>query len=111
MTKLAGEQILMRIYIGESDRFGHQPLYEALVEMLRREGLSGATVLKGAMGFGGRSVLHTDRILRLSGDLPVLVEVVDTQQRIDAVMPQIDRMVKGGMITQERVWVIRYSEA
>jgi hypothetical protein len=110
MTKLAGEQILMRIFIGESDRFEHKSLYEALVEMLRREGLAGATVLKGAMGFGARSVLHTDKILRLSGDLPVLVEVVDTQQRIDAVMPQIDRMVKGGMITQERVWVIRYSE-
>jgi len=110
MAKLEGEQILMRIFIGESDRWEHRPLYEALVELFRREGLAGATVLKGAMGFGGRSVMHTDKVLRLSADLPVVIEVVDSQERIDAIRPHLDRMVRGGMITLERAWVIRYSE-
>lgn len=110
MAKLEGEQILMRIFIGENDRWEHRPLYEALVELFRREGLAGATVLKGAMGFGARSVMHTDKVLRLSADLPVVIEVVDSEERIDAVRPQLDRMVRGGMITLERAWVIRYSQ-
>jgi len=110
MAKLEGEQILMRIFIGENDRWEHRPLYEALVELFRREGLAGATVLKGAMGFGARSVMHTDKVLRLSADLPVVIEVVDSEERIDAVRPQLDRMVRGGLITLERAWVIRYSQ-
>lgn len=110
MSKLDGEMTLMRIFLGEGDRWQHQPLYEALVELLRREGFAGATVLKGAMGFGAHSVTHTDRILRLSGDLPVVVEVVESQAKIDAVLPQLDTMLTGGMVTLEKVRVIRYRD-
>jgi hypothetical protein len=99
----------MRIFIGESDKHGHIPLYEALVELLRKEGFAGATVLRGIAGFGARSVYHTDKLLELSRDLPIVVEVVDTMGRIDAVMAQIDAMMQGGMITLEKATVIRYS--
>jgi uncharacterized protein len=109
MTKLTGEQVLMRIFIGESDKHGHIPLYEALVELLRKEGFAGATVLRGVAGFGARSVYHTDKLLELSRDLPIVVEVVDTKVRIDSVMAQIDAMMQGGMITLEKATVIRYS--
>jgi PII-like signaling protein len=109
MTKLVGENVLMRIFIGESDRHGHRPLYEALVELLRKEGLAGATVLRGVCGFGAHSVFHTQKLLDLSADLPIVVEVVDSQERIDAVMPRIDEMMGGGMITLEKVSVIRYT--
>ena len=109
MTKLTGEQVLMRIFIGESDKHGHIPLYEALVELLRKEGFAGATVLRGIAGFGARSVYHTDKLLELSRDLPIVVEVVDTRGRIDAIMAQIDAMMQGGMITLEKATVIRYS--
>ena len=109
MRKLEGEQILMRIFIGESDRWHRQPLYEALVERLRQEGFAGATVIKGAMGFGAHSITHTDRILRLSADLPVVVEVVERPEKIEAFLPQLDNMLQGGMITLERVRVIRYA--
>ena len=110
MTKLSGEQVLMRIFIGESDKHGHIPLYEALVELLRKEGFAGATVLRGMSGFGAHSVYHTDKLLRLSTDLPVVVEVVDSQEKIDAIMPRIDGMMDGGMITLEKVTVLRYSQ-
>jgi PII-like signaling protein len=110
MTKLTGEQVLMRIFIGESDKHGHIPLYEALVELLRKEGFAGATVLRGIAGFGARSVYHTDKLLELSRDLPIVVEVVDTKERIDAVMARIDAMMQGGMITLEKATVIRYSQ-
>lgn len=110
MRRLDGEQTLMRIFIGESDRWHRQPLYEALVELLRREGFAGATVLKGAMGFGARSITHTDKILRLSADLPVVVEVVERSEKIEAILPQLDSMLQGGMITLERVRVIGYSK-
>lgn len=109
MTKLVGENILMRIFIGESDRHGHRPLYEVLVELLRKEGFAGATVLKGVSGFGAHSVYHTQKLLDLSADLPLIVEVVDSQEKIDAVMPCIDEMMGGGMITLEKVSVVRYS--
>jgi PII-like signaling protein len=109
--KLEGEQTLMRIFIGESDRWKKQPLHEALVEMLRKEGFAGATVLKGIMGFGIHSRLHTDKLLRLSADLPVIVEVVDTPEKIQAVMSRIDGMMSGGMITLENTHVIRYRKA
>ncbi len=109
MTKLIGEQILMRIFLGENDKSGHIPLYEALVELFRKEGFAGATVFKGVAGFGAHSVYHTDMLLRLSRDLPVVVEVVDTKENIDRVMPRIDEMMCGGLITLEKVTVMRYS--
>lgn len=109
MTKLSGELVLMRIFIGESDKHGHIPLYEALVELFRKEGFAGATVLRGVAGFGAHSVYHTDKLLRLSQDLPMVVEVVESQEKIDAIMPEIDRMMGGGMITMEKATVIRYS--
>ncbi|QOX78111.1 DUF190 domain-containing protein [Trichlorobacter lovleyi] len=109
MSKLVGEQQLMRIFIGESDRYGSRPLYEALVELLRKEGFAGATVLRGICGFGANRVYHTQKLLDLSADLPIIIEVVDSQEKIAAVMPQIDVMMGGGMITLEKATVIRYS--
>ena len=109
MEKFIGEKVLMRIFIGESDRCGSIPLYEALVELFRKEGLAGATVLRGIAGFGAHSVYHTDRLLRLSTDLPVVVEIVDEQEKLDQLMPRIDQMMNGGMITMEKASVIRYS--
>ena len=111
MTKLVGEQVLMRIFIGEGDRHGHKPLYEALVELLRSEGFAGATVLRGVCGFGANRVYHTQKLLDLSADLPLVVEAVDSQEKINAVMPSIDAMMGGGMITLEKATVIRYSPA
>lgn len=108
MSKLIGEQVLMRIFIGEGDKHGRRPLHEALVELFRHEGFAGATVLRGVAGFGARSVYHTDKLLRLSTDLPLVVEVVDSQERFDAVMPKIDAMMSGGMITLEKATVIHY---
>lgn len=109
MTKLIGEQVLMRIFIGESDKHGHRPLYEALVELLRSHGFAGATVLRGVGGFGAHSVYHTEKLLRLSLDLPIIVEVVDSQEKIDAIMPTVDEMMQGGLITLEKATVIHYS--
>jgi hypothetical protein len=109
MTKLVGEQVLMRIFIGENDRYEGRPLYDALVEMFRKEGFAGATVLRGITGFGAHSVCHTQKLLTLSSDLPLIVEVVDTQSKIDAIMPRIDAMMNGGMITLEKATVIRYN--
>ncbi len=108
MEKLSGEKVQIRIHIGESDRHGHLPLYEALVELFHSEGCSGATVLRGVAGFGAHSVYHTDRLLRLSSDLPIVVELVESQEKIDSLMPQIDGMMNGGMITMERVQVVQY---
>ena len=102
------EMTLMRIFIGESDRYGKQPLFEALVERFHAEGLAGATVLKGAMGYSGSNAIHTDRILRLSSDLPVVVEVVDSEEKIAAVLPLIEGMFQGGMITLEKARVLRF---
>ena len=109
MTKLIGEQVLMRIFLGEGDRYGHKPLYEALLELLQSEGFAGATVLRGVCGFGANRVYHTQKLLDLSADLPLVVEVVDTQKKIDAIMPRIDGMMSGGMITLEKATVFRYS--
>ena len=109
MTKLVGENVLMRIFIGEGDKHGYRPLYVALVELFKKEGFAGATVLRGMAGFGAHSVYHTDKLLRLSRDLPVIVEVVDTQENIDRVMPRVDEMMSGGLITLEKVRVMRYS--
>jgi PII-like signaling protein len=98
------------IYLGESDKFGHKVLYEAIVELLRAEGCAGATVVKGAMGFGKNSRIHTSSILRLSEDLPVIVIFADTAERVDAVMPRISEMLLGGLVIVEDVHIARYSD-
>jgi PII-like signaling protein len=107
-VKLEGEGKLLRIFIGESDKHGRKPLYQAIVEMLREEGMAGATVLRGVEGFGANSHLHTARILRLSEDLPIVIEVADTAERIESIMPKLDEMVTDGLVTLERVEVVTY---
>jgi len=109
MAMIESEQTLMRIFIGDNDRWEHRPLYEALVELFRREGFAGATVLKGAMGFGGHSITHTDKLLRLSSDLPVVVEVVEKLDRIETLLPRLDVMLQGGLVTLEKVKVLRFN--
>lgn len=104
------EMTLMRIFISENDRFEKKPLFEALVDLFIAEGFAGATVLKGAMGFGVSSVKHTDRLLRLSQDLPVIIEVVELQDKINEILPRIEGMFKGGLITLEKARVIRFGE-
>ncbi len=106
--KIDGPALLARIYIGESDRHEGRPLYEAIVALLRERGVAGATVLRGIEGYGRAARLHTTRILRLSEDLPVLIEVIDREDRLRAVLPEIDAMVEGGLITLEHVEVIAY---
>lgn len=106
--KLEGEGTLLRIYIGELDKWHHQPLYEAIVLKARELGLAGATVLRGPMGFGAHSRLHTAKILRLSEDLPVLIEIVDKEDRIKAFLPELDQMVGDGLVTLEKVHIITY---
>ncbi|SEH10557.1 DUF190 domain-containing protein [Thermoleophilum album] len=106
--RIEGPGKLLRIFIGESDRRGGKPLYQVIVETLREHGLAGATVLRGIEGFGAHSRLHTYRLLRLSEDLPIVIEVVDSEQRIDAVLPILDEMVEEGLVTLERVEVIAY---
>jgi PII-like signaling protein len=101
----------MRIHIGESDKWHGKPLYEAIVEMLRQERFSGVTVLRGVAGYGGSSVYHTDKILRLSQDLPIILEIVETTERIEEILPRLDAMVEGGLITLEKVRVILYRAA
>ncbi len=109
--KFEGEHTLMRIHIGESDKWHGKPLHEAIVELLRKERFSGATVLRGVGGFGGSSVYHTDKLLRLSQDLPIVVEAVETNERIESILPRLDEMVEGGLITLEKVRVILYRSA
>src|SRR6266478_1292884 len=99
------EAMLLRIFIGESDRWKHQPLYEAIVLKARELHLAGATVLRGAMGFGKSSRLHTTKILRLSVDLPLVIEIVDSEEKINAFLPVLDGMIGGGMVTLEGVRV------
>lgn len=106
--KLEGDGTLLRIYLGELDKHGHQPLYEAIVLKAREAGLAGATVLRGPMGFGAHSRLHTAKILRLSEDLPVLIEIVDKEDRIAAFLPTLDQMLGDGLVTLEKVRVIHY---
>jgi uncharacterized protein len=108
-VKLEGEGFLLRIYIGEQDKWHHQPVYEAIVLKARELGLAGATVLRGPMGFGAHSHLHTAKILRLSEDLPVLIEIVDREEKINAFLPELDQMVGDGLVTLEKVRVIKYS--
>jgi hypothetical protein len=106
--KLPSDGWLLRVFIGESDRWGHKPLYEAIVLKARELGLAGATVLRGSMGFGADSRLHTTKVLRLSEDLPVIVEIVDKRERIDLLLPFLDEAVTEGLVTLEQVEVIHY---
>jgi PII-like signaling protein len=106
--KIEGIGLLARIYIGESDTWHGRPLYEAIVHLLRERGLAGATVLRGIEGFGAKQHLHSTRILSLSSDLPVLIEVVDQEDRVRAVLPELNAMVGEGLITLEKVEVIAY---
>jgi PII-like signaling protein len=110
-VKLEGEGFLLRIYLGEQDKWHHTPLYEAIVLKAREMGLAGATVLRGPMGFGAHSHLHTAKILRLSEDLPVLIEIVDTEKKINAFLPELDEMLGDGLVTLEKVRVITYRAA
>ena len=106
--RFEGERTLMRIHIGESDRWRGKPLYEEIVQLLRRERFSGATVLRGVGGFGGASVYHTDKVLRLSQDLPIVVEAVESTERVEQILPRLDEMIGGGLVTLEKVRVILY---
>ena len=106
--KIEGPALLVRIYIGEADRWHGRPLYQAIVEVLRERGMAGATVLRGIEGFGAKAHLHTARILRLSEDLPILIEAVDRGDRIWAILPELDAMVADGLITLERIEVVAY---
>ena len=108
MHGLKGERVLMRVHIGERDKFHGKPLYAAIVELLRSRQYAGATVYRGIMGFGASSTVHTDRIEVLSLDLPVIVECIETTERIDAILPALDEMIGGGLITLERANVIMY---
>jgi uncharacterized protein len=106
--RIEGQGLLVRIYIGESDQLHGRPLYQGIVAFLRERGIAGATVLRGIEGYGAKAHLHTTRILRLSEDLPILIEIVDEEQRLRAVLPELDAMVNDGLITLERVEVIAY---
>jgi PII-like signaling protein len=106
--RIEGEGRLLRIFIGESDTWQGKPLYEAIVHVVREEGLAGATVIRGIEGFGADSRIHTSRILRLSEDLPVVIEIIDVADRIERVLPKLDEMVSEGMVTIEDVHIIAY---
>ena len=106
--EVPSDSLLLRIFIGESDRFEHKPLYEAIVLKAREMHLAGATVLRGPMGFGKSSRMHTAKILRLSMDLPMVIEIVDSEDKINAFLPALEGMMSGGMVTLERVQVITY---
>ncbi len=108
--QLPKEAELLRIFIGESDRLDGRPLYEAIVEIARREGLAGATVLRGTLGFGANSRIHTAKVLRLSEDLPMVIEIVDAPEKIAAFLGLLDGIVKEGLITLEKVRVLAYRQ-
>jgi PII-like signaling protein len=102
------EAVLLRIFIGESDRWEHQPLYEAIVLKARAAHLAGATVLRGSMGYGKSSRLHTSKILRLSLDLPLVIEIVDSEEKIQGFLPVLDSMLGGGLVTMEKITCLQY---
>ena len=106
--QIPSEAVLLRIFLGESDRWQHQPLYEAIVLAAREAQLAGATVLRGPMGFGKSSRVHTAKILRLSDDLPLVIEIVDSEEKIKGFLPVLDEMMKGGLVTLEKMKVIDY---
>ena len=109
MRVLTGQQMLVRVFVGESDLWHHRPLATALLERLRREHFAGATVFHGAAGFGAHSVLHTASILRLSEDLPVVIEIVDSEDRMERLTAILDQMVTEGLVTMEKVTVLKYA--
>jgi PII-like signaling protein len=109
--RFEGERTLMRIHIGESDKWHGKALHQAIVELLRRDKFSGVTVLRGVGGYGSSSIYHTDKILRLSQDLPIVIEVIESAERIEQILPHLDEMVSGGLITLEKVRVILYRSA
>ena len=112
MRVLDGDQFLVRIFLGESDQWHHLPLARAMLDRLRAEGFAGATVVRGMAGFGASSVIHTASLLELSADLPIVIEVVDDQVRVDRLLPILDEMITGGaLVTMERVRVLKYSAA
>ena len=106
--KIPEDGKLLRIFIGEQDRWQGRPLYEAIVQLARKEGMAGATAIKGFMGFGCKSRMHTAKLLRLSEDLPIVVEIVDSEEKIGQFMPHLDEMVKEGLVTLEKANVILY---
>ncbi len=106
--KLPFEAYLLRVFIGESDKAQGRPLYELIVEEARRRGMAGATVLRGFLGFGANSRIHTSKVLRLSEDLPVVIEIVDAEDKIEAFLPELDKMIGEGLVTLEKVRVIAY---
>jgi PII-like signaling protein len=108
MHGFKGERVLMRIHIEEQDKYQGKPLYEAIVALLRKRHYAGVTVFRGIMGFGASSRLHTDRVLELSLDLPIVIECVETEEKIEAILPELDEMIGGGLITLERARVIMY---
>ncbi len=108
MRVLDGDQVMVRIFIGESDQWHHQSLSTAFLERLKKEGFAGATVFHAVAGFGATSVMHTTHILRLSEDLPVVIEVVDTKEHIDRLLPILDEMISEGLVTMEKVHVLKY---
>ncbi len=108
MIKARDKALLLRIFIGENDRFDSHPLYELIVLKAREQGLAGATVLRGPMGFGHSSRVHTAKILRLSEDLPIVVEIIDSEEKINSFLPSLEGIVKGGLISLEEVQILRY---
>ena len=109
--KLPEDALLLRIYLGESDRWKHQPLYEAIVLKARELHLAGATVLRGPMGFGANSRIHTAKILRLSTDLPLIIEIVDAEENINRFLPALEERMGGGLVTLKKIKVIHYRES
>jgi uncharacterized protein len=106
--QLPKQAVLLRIFIGENDKFDGRPLYEAVVMKAREMQLAGATVLRGPMGFGKSSLIHTDKILRLSMDLPLVIEIVDSEEKINAFLPVLDEMMESGLVTLEKLQVLQY---
>jgi len=109
-VKIPDQSVLLRIFIGELDKHGHLPLYEAIVLAARERHLAGATVLRGPMGYGASSRLHTAKILRLSEDLPVVIEIVDSEEKINSFLPVLDEMMSSGLVTIEKVRVLQYGK-
>lgn len=106
--KIPADGKLLRIFIGEQDKWHGQPLYEAIVHLAKKEGMAGATAIKGFMGFGAKSHMHTAKLLRLSEDLPIIIELVDSEEKVNAFLPRLDEMVKEGLVTLEKANVMMY---
>jgi PII-like signaling protein len=106
--KIPEQSTLLRLFVGERDRHEHRPLYEAIVQKARAEGLAGATVLRGLQGFGASSVLHTAKLLELSDDLPMVIEIVDSEEKIERFLPVLEGMMASGLVTLEKVRVHQY---